>query len=435
MSFNLVDLVKDQVKGPLIGQMGNLLGNEGSKAAGAADSMIPALLSGMMGSSSTSGGADSLFKAVNDQDDGLMDNLGSLLGGGQASSVIDNGNSLLGGLLGTGGLGKLAGALAGFTGLSKGGTSSLMGMLAPIVIGVIKRKVMGGGLDAGGLASMLMGQKSNIGAALPAGLGDQLNASGFLSSLSGAAGDAVSGVTDAAGNAVSGVADAAGNVAGAAGNAVSGAADAAGNAVSGVAGAAGDAASGVANAAGDVASGGSSMFRWLLPIVGLAALAWLAMKFLGGGGIDDATNAVGDAAKGATEAVTSTATDAASSATDAVSSAAGDLAGGVDIGGIGDNLTGMFGSATEALGGITDAESATAALPALEGVGSQLSEVSGMMDKVPEAARGPLNSILGGGIEKLQPLVEKVSAIPGVGSIIEPVIGPIMETLSGLAGG
>jgi len=128
MSFNIVDLVKDQVKGPLLGQMGNLLGNESGKAAGATDSMIPALLSGMMGSSSTSGGADSLFKAVNDQDDGLMDNLGSLLGGGQASSVIDNGNSLLGGLLGTGGLGKLAGALASFSGLSKGGTSSLMGM-------------------------------------------------------------------------------------------------------------------------------------------------------------------------------------------------------------------------------------------------------------------------------------------------------------------
>ena len=176
MSFNVVDAVKDQVKGQLIGQMGNLLGNESSKAAGATESMIPALLSGLMGSSSTGGGADSLFKAVQDQDDGLMDNLGSLLGGGQASSVIDNGNSLLAGLLGTGGLGKLAGALAAFSGLSKGGTSSLMGMLAPVVIGILKRKVMGDGLSAGGLASMLMDQKSNIGAALPAGLGDQLNA-------------------------------------------------------------------------------------------------------------------------------------------------------------------------------------------------------------------------------------------------------------------
>jgi len=179
-----------------------------------------------------------------------------------------------------------------------------------------------------------------------------------------------------------------------------------------------------------VASGGSSMFRWLLPIAGLAAIAWLALKFLGGGGVGDATDAVGDATKGAADTISSTASDVTSTATDAL----GDAAGGIDIGGLGDNLTGMFGEATETLGGITDADSATAALPALEGMGSKVTELSGMMDKVPEAARGPLNSIVGGGVDKLQPLVEKVSAIPGVGSIISPIIGPIMETLSGMGG-
>ena len=404
MSFNIVDLVKDQVKGQLLGQMGNLLGNESGKAAGATDSMIPALLSGLMGASSTSGGSDSLFKAVNDQDDGLMDNLGSLLGSGQASSIIDNGNSLMGGLLGTGGLGKLAGALAGFSGLSKGGTSSLMGMLAPVIIGILKRKVMGDGLNAGGLASMLMDQKSNIGGALPAGLGDQLNASGFLSSLSGAADSAVSGVADAAGSAVSGVADAAGS------------------AVSGVTGAAGSAVSGAADAAGDVAKGGSSMFRWLLPLVGLAALAWLAMKFLDGGGIEDAANSATDAAKGATEAVTST----VASATDGMEMP--------DVGGIGESLTGVFGSATDTFSGINDAESATAAIPALEDVGSKLTEMGGMFDKVPEAARGPLSSIASDGLGKLQPIIDKVLALPGVGSILEPIVGPILESLKGMAG-
>lgn len=427
MSFNIVDLVKDQVQGQLIGQMGNLLGNESSKAAGATDSMIPALLSGLMGASSTSNGAESLFQATQDQDDGLLDNLGSLLGGGQASSVIDNGNSLLSGLLGSGGLGKLAGALASFSGLSKGGTSSLMGMLAPVIIGILKRKVMGGGLNAGGLASMLMDQKSNIGSALPAGLGDQLNASGFLSSLTDSAGSAVSGAAGAAGSAVSGVA-------GAAGSAVSGAADAAGSAVSGAAGAATSAASGAAGAVGDaasdVASGGSSLFRWLLPLIGLAALAWLAMKFLGGGGIEDAANSAADAAKSATES----ASTAVSTATEGASDAAAALTGDLDVGAIGDNMTGLFGNATEALGGITDADSATAAIPALEGVGSKLTEVTGMFDKVPEAARGPLSAIAGDGLGKLQPIIDKVLALPGVGSILEPIIGPIVEALQGMAG-
>ena len=404
MSFNIVELVKDQVKGQLLGQMGNLLGNESGKAAGATDSMIPALLSGLMGVSSTSSGADSLFKAANDQDDGLMDNLGSLLGGGQASSIIDNGNSLLGGLLGTGGLGKLAGALAGFTGLSKGGTSSLMGMLAPVIIGMLKQKVMGNGLNASGLASMLMDQKSNIGGALPAGLGDQLNASGFLSSLSGAAGSAVSDVTDAATSSVAGVTAAAGS------------------AVSGVTGAAGSAVSGAADTAGDVAKSGSSMFRWLLPLVGLVALAWLAMKFLGGGGIEDAAKSATDAAAGATEAVTSTVTDAA----DGMEMP--------DVGGIGESLTGVFGSATDTLSGITDADSATAAIPALEDVSSKLTDLGGMFDKVPEAARGPLNTIVNNGLGALQPIIDKVLALPGVGSILEPIVTPMLEALQGMAG-
>jgi len=94
----------------------------------------------------------------------------------------------------------------------------------------------------------------------------------------------------------------------------------------------------------------------------------------------------------------------------------------------------MFGGATDTLSGITDAASAEAALPALEGVGESLGGISGMIDQVPEAARGPLNAIISNGVSALQPLIESASAIPGVGAIIEPIVGPIMETLNGLAG-
>ena len=175
MSFNIVDLVKDQVSGSLMSQMGNMLGDESSRAAGAVDSAVPALLEGLRNSTSSTSGADKLFQAVQDQDDGLLDNLGSVLGGGQGTQTVENGNNLLGSLFGSGGLGSLAGAISAVSGLSKGGTGSLMGMLAPVVIGVLKRKVLGNGLNAGGLASLLMGQKDNISRGMPVGLSDQLN--------------------------------------------------------------------------------------------------------------------------------------------------------------------------------------------------------------------------------------------------------------------
>ena len=136
MSFNVVDLVKDQIGSSLMGQMGSMLGNESSLAAGAVDNAVPALLEGLRNSTSTSQGADTLFQAVQDQDDGLLDNIGGLLGGGQGTQVIENGTSMLSNLFGSGGLGSLGGVLSAVSGLSKGGSGSLLGMIAPIVVGV-----------------------------------------------------------------------------------------------------------------------------------------------------------------------------------------------------------------------------------------------------------------------------------------------------------
>ena len=135
----------------------------------------------------------------------------------------------------------------------------------------------------------------------------------------------------------------------------------------------------------------SSMWKKIIPIVGLALLAWLGMKFFGG----------------------ST---------------------GPDVAAMGKDLTGMFSSATTGLEGITDAESAKAALPKLTEVGTKVDGLTTLMDKVPDAGKGALSKIVGDNLGKLQALVEKVTALPGVGDIIKPVIDPIMEKLGALGG-
>lgn len=262
MSFNLVDLVKGQFGGPALGQLGALLGEDNNKAEAAIGAAVPGLLSGLTSQANADGGA-SLFNAVKDQDDSLLDNIGGLLTGGNSGNVMNQGSSMLGSLLGNGAAGGLASAVAGLTGIGGKSSSGLMGLLMPIVLGMIKRKIFGGGgfsQNAGGLLSLLNGQKDHVQAAMPSGFQNQLQSSGFLdqmSSLGGSAAGAVSGAAGAVGNAASNTVDAVGdagrNAAGAVGNAASNVGNAAGNAVDNT-----------ADAAGRAASGGGGFLRKLL---------------------------------------------------------------------------------------------------------------------------------------------------------------------------
>jgi len=396
MSFNIVDLIKDQVSDQMMGQIGGLIGGDSAQTSNALGGAIPGLLSGLAKSAGSSGGAGALFDAVQKQDDGMLGNMGALLGGNNSSSVIDQGSSVLGSLLGSGALGKLAGVLTGFSGLNSRGSSSLMGILAPIIFGVIKKKIFDGGLNAGGLASLLGGQQSNISAAMPQGFSSQLQSSGFLDSISA---EPVAAMSTPEVNAP--------NV----------------------------------NMPDVSAPSGGGFMKWLLPLAAVVVLGWLGMKYFG----NQAGDAV-DAAKGAADTATSAVAGAADSATGAIAGAAGGLSAealekakaampaGVNFDEVSGNITDLFGSTTDTLSGITDADSATAAIPALEEVSGKLGGLNDVMSRLPDAAKGPLQSIVSGGLGSLQPIVEKVMGLPGIGSILEPILGPIMETLGGMAG-
>jgi len=383
MSFNIVDLVKDQITDAVLEKAGGLLGGDASKLSSGMSSAIPALLGGLTGAANAPGKAGSLFDAVNGADDGLLDDFAGALGGADANNMIQNGSSALSGLMGDGMMSKLGSVLSSVSGMSSGGTGSLMGMLAPVILGVLKKKVMGGGLDAGGLLSMLNGQKSNIASAMPSNLTSQLGSIDGFPSFDGIA----SGVKDAASGAVD-------------------------SAAAGV-GAAADKVGDVGGAGVDAAkSAGGGIGKLLIPAIIALGLGWLAYTFLGKSDVE--------------------APDVSGAASDAAGAVAG--AADFDVDGLSGNVTGMFNSASETLGGITDLDSATAAVPGLEELGGQVAGLPDMFDKVPEAARGPLQGVVSEGLGSLQPIIDKVMAIPGVGSVLGPILEPIMETLGGLAG-
>jgi outer membrane protein OmpA-like peptidoglycan-associated protein len=131
--------------------------------------MMPALLGGMMSKAATPQGAGDLFKMVQglNIDTGSLGNIAGMLagaagGGGGASALQSMGTSLLTGLLGGDKTNNLASALSSVAGIKPSSASSLLSLGAPLVMGVVKKMVGDGGLDASGLASALLGQKSAL---------------------------------------------------------------------------------------------------------------------------------------------------------------------------------------------------------------------------------------------------------------------------------
>ncbi len=390
MAFNIVDLVKDQITDHLRDQLGSVAGIDTTQTTSALSGAIPGLLTGLTGVANKPGGAGALLDAVNKQDDGLIGNLTSMLGQNQGNQLANEGGNLLSSLLGSGALGTLANVIGGFAGIGRNNSTSLLGILAPIVIGVLKKQVLGSGLDASGLSSMLSSQQSNINAAMPQGLSDQLSNQGFFDSISGASPNVATPTVSAPD----------------------------------------------LNTPELPKSGG--LPKWLIPLVVLGALAYFGYKFLSNQDAPD-VSAVGDAATGAVTNVTDGASAAFGSVTDGISTEALDAAkaalpDSVDFDGLTGQLNGAFESTTSALGGITDAESATAALPELTQASEDVSQFAAVFQRLPDAAKGPLSSMLENGMGAVGPLFEKVQAIPGVGAIIEPIVGPMLATIEGLAG-
>ena len=174
--MNLVDLVKDQLGGNVLTRLAETLGTSPDNTRTAVNAAIPTLLTALGSVASTRDGARDLAAAVGSLDDRVLNNLPQSLSGGGRSGLNlgDMGTKLLGSLLGGNTLSSLASALGRFTSQGSGAISSLLTMLAPIVLGVLKSRTGGMGSDANALTSLFAGQRQNIISAMPRGLSDQL---------------------------------------------------------------------------------------------------------------------------------------------------------------------------------------------------------------------------------------------------------------------
>ena len=174
--MNMIELLTQMLgKGDLLGQLGGVIGeSDGKKVSGGLAAALPSILGSLLGQSSTPAGSDALHRELQKTDDGFLDDLGSVFGSDDnTSSFQEKGSGILGNLLG-GQLGSVVDLISKVSGLGGGSSKSLLGMLAPIVMGFLARQVKSKALDAVGLSNLLIDQKQSVAAALPSGMDQAL---------------------------------------------------------------------------------------------------------------------------------------------------------------------------------------------------------------------------------------------------------------------
>ena len=185
MATNLVSSVTQILSSNFVSRVASSLGVDRAKVEKALQAGTPALLAALTSLISKPAGAAALNGAVAQQQPGVLSSLANMIGGSGQKDLIDTGANTLTSLLGGTTMSALTNAVGQYAGVGEGGSKSLMGLLGPVVMGVLGQQQRTSGLDATGLANLLASQKDNIARALPAGFASYLSGSGILDRVPG----------------------------------------------------------------------------------------------------------------------------------------------------------------------------------------------------------------------------------------------------------
>ncbi len=106
----------------------------------------------------------------------------------------------------------------------------------------------------------------------------------------------------------------------------------------------------------------------------------------------------------------------------------------LDVAGLnlGKDMTGMLGNLTKMLGGITDLDSAKAALPKLNEMGSGLDDIAAKAGKLSAESKDGFVGLVNKAMPALEGAVKKLMDMPGVGETLKPALDGIMTKIKGM---
>ncbi len=383
MATNLVSSVLQMLPPEVIGRLASALGLDRTMAQKAIGAAVPAILASLAGLVSKSGGAHQLSDMLAQQKPGGLDSvLGALGGSSQAvRSSSEQGFDMLSAAMGGGGLNALTSALGDYAGLGTGKSESLLGLLAPFVMGGLAKQQAKSSLDAGGLASLLKSQGDQITAALPQGFADQLRDSGFLDTLDSDLRRKAESLASATSTAAHQIRDM------------------------------GETTYAASRSA--TASAPQGMTTWPFWLAGLAILAGIGLFYMSG--VDKDTEVAQQPAKTVPAQTTGLASATPTAA----------------------ELTGVMTSSVNGmrnvLQGISDPASAQAALPKLQQMNADLDKLRDAATRLPPEARSTLANQLTTMTPAFNQLCERVLAIPGVAAVAKPLIDSMRTKLDAIS--
>nr|WP_321247043.1 DUF937 domain-containing protein [uncultured Psychroserpens sp.] len=157
----ILDLLNSDLGKTIISGVSGSAGTDQNKTSSVLTMALPVLMAAMKRNASTPEGAEGLMGALNGKHDGsILDNLGGLFGGGVDDNVKQDGDKILGHVLGNKreGVEKILGEKSG---LDMGSIGNILKVAAPILMGVLGKQKQQNNVsssnDLGGLLGGLLG--------------------------------------------------------------------------------------------------------------------------------------------------------------------------------------------------------------------------------------------------------------------------------------
>jgi hypothetical protein len=163
---SILDLLSSDLGKQLISGASAKTGQPADKTANVLSMALPVILGAMQRNASTPQGAQSLNNALEDSrhDGSILDQLGGLLGGGNAdSNLLNDGAGILNHVLGSN-QEKVAQNISNTSGVDAGSVAQIIKMAAPILMAVLgsqKRKDNVGESGIGDLLGSVLGKNTN----------------------------------------------------------------------------------------------------------------------------------------------------------------------------------------------------------------------------------------------------------------------------------
>ncbi len=181
MSVNIIELLKNEFSDEIVDKLGKFFGLDANKIKSGLSAIFPALLGALVQKGATSGGASEILNMIQKGGYGaetLKGSSAAFAGGDATKNLMASGSGLLDGIFGNR-LSKAVDWISGAGGIGKDVTASLACLVAPSVLGLLGKEIKSSNLNAAGLMNLLAGQAGFLKNLLPAGLKGVLGMTDF----------------------------------------------------------------------------------------------------------------------------------------------------------------------------------------------------------------------------------------------------------------